>query len=225
MVITPPPLNSIDHRRLYDLRFETSYNRKQKIWKVLCRHFFQKFIPRESVVMDIAAGNCEFINAIEANEKIAVDINPGINNFAADTVNVINDSLFNLHKYIDKECNIIFASNIFEHFSSKEEVISAINICHQYLTLGGKLLILQPNIKYTKGAYWDFIDHKIPLTEKALIEAGELCGFKINKVIPRFLPYTTKSSMPQHPLFVFFYLKMPFAWCFFGKQSFLVMEK
>ena len=215
----------IDLERLYALRFETSRNRKQRIWDVLCRHFFQKFIPPESIVMDIAAGNCEFINAIEAKEKIAVDTNPDIHMFAIDTVNVINDSLFNLQKYVNTKCNIIFASNIFEHLNSSEEVISAINICYQYLVPGGKLLILQPNIKYTKGAYWDFIDHKIPLTEKSLIEAGELCGFAIKKTIPRFLPYTTKSSMPQNPLFVFLYLKIPLAWYFLGKQSFLVMEK
>ena len=86
-------------------------------------------------------------------------------------------------------------------------------------------MILQPNIKYTGGAYWDFIDHKVPLTDKALVEAGELCGFKMNKNIPRFLPYTTKSAIPQSPIFVFLYLKLPIAWYFLGKQSFLVMEK
>jgi SAM-dependent methyltransferase len=175
--------------------------------------------------MDIAAGNCEFINNIEAKEKIAVDINPDIYNFAGKNVAIINDSIFNAVKFFKKECDIIFASNFLEHLNSKEDVISVIKICYQYLTPGGKLLILQPNIKYTGGAYWDFIDHKIPLTDKALIEAGELCGFTIKKNIPRFLPYTTKSSIPQSPIFVFLYLKLPVAWYFLGKQSFLVMEK
>jgi len=216
----------MDLKSLYAQRFRDVYAyKKQKIWIVLCRHFFQKFIPRECVVMDIAAGNCEFINAIEAKEKIAIDANPGIRDFAKDGVNIINDSFFHLDKHTDKKCDIIFASNIFEHLNSKEDVITAIKICYQYLVPGGKLLILQPNIRYTGGAYWDFIDHKIPLTEKALAEAGELCGFTIKKIIPRFLPYTTKSSIPQSPALVSLYLKMPFAWYFFGKQSFLVMEK
>jgi len=140
-------------------------------------------------------------------------------------IRVINDSFFNLSNYTDKKCDIIFASNIFEHLNNKEEVISAIKICPQYLVPGGKLLILQPNIKFTGGAYWDFIDHKVPLTDKSLIEAGKLAGFSIIKNIPRFLPYTTKSSIPQNPLFVFLYLKLPFVWLFMGKQSFIVMVK
>jgi len=175
--------------------------------------------------MDIAAGNCEFINAIEAKEKIAIDVNSNIYASVIGNVHVINDSFFNLSNYIDKKCDIIFASNIFEHLNTKEEVILAIKICHQYLVPGGKLLILQPNIKFTGGAYWDFIDHKLPLTDKSLIEAGELAGFTITENIPRFLPYTTKSSIPQNALFVFLYLKLPFVWFFMGKQSFLVMEK
>lgn len=217
------------HENLSDLyanRFDNDHNeRKLKIWAILCKHFFQRFIPRDGVVMDIAAGSCEFINGIEAKEKIAVDANPNVGKFAKDDVAVINDSLFNIGKHLDKKTDIIFASNIFEHLSSKEDVISAIKVCYENLAAGGRLLILQPNIKYAKGAYWDFIDHKVPLTDKALIEAGELCGFKVVKNIPRFLPYTTKSAIPQNPFLVFLYLKMPFAWRFLGSQSFLVMEK
>jgi hypothetical protein len=219
------PDNSI-LRNLYSKRFDDKDSqRKLEIWSVLCKRFFQRFIPHDGVVMDIAAGNCEFINSIKAKEKIAVDANPNINNFAGDGITVINDSFFNIHKHINKKIDTIFASNIFEHLNSKEDVISAIRICYENLATGGKLLILQPNIKYTKGAYWDFIDHKVPLTDKALIEAGELCGFKIVKNIPRFLPYTTKSAIPQNPLFVLLYLKIPVAWHFLGSQSFLVMEK
>jgi SAM-dependent methyltransferase len=220
-MITP-----IDNGILYAQRFQDKQNaRKRKIWGTICEHFLQKYIPSESVVMDIAAGNCEFINAIEAKEKIAVDVNSNIYAHVFGNIQVINDSFFNLGNYTDKKCDIIFASNIFEHLNSKEEVISAIKICYQHLVPGGKLLILQPNIKFTGGAYWDFIDHKVPLTEKSLIEAGKLAGFTITKNISRFLPYTTKSSIPQNPFFVFLYLKLPFLWFFLGKQSFLVMAK
>jgi len=221
-MITP----SIDDDVLYAQRFQDRQNiKRKKIWGILCKYFFQKYISSQSIVMDIGAGNCEFINAIKANEKIAVDLNKSIYDHAAENVHVINDSFFNLSKYTDKRCDIIFASNIYEHLNSKEEVISAIKVCYQYLVPGGKLLILQPNIKFTGGAYWDFIDHKVPLTDKFLIEAGKLAGFTIVKNIPQFLPYTTKSALPQNPLLVFLYLKLPFVWFFLGKQSFLVMEK
>lgn len=83
------------------------------------------------------------------------------------------------------------------------------------------MLILQPNIKYTKGAYWDFIDHKVPLTDQALVEAGEMCGLRTIVNIPRFLPYTTKSKLPKHPLLIWLYLKvMPVSGFFYGTAVF-----
>jgi SAM-dependent methyltransferase len=176
-------------------------------------------------VIDIAAGNCEFINNIEAREKIAFDINPDTSVYADRNVRVINDVFFNMNNHIGKKCDIIFASNILEHLDNKEQVISSIKACYEQLVSGGKLLILQPNIKYVKGAYWDFIDHKVPLTDVALIEAGKLFGFTVSHCISRFLPYTTQSRFPMHPLLVFWYLKMPLAWFFLDKQSFLVLEK
>ena len=57
--------------------------------------------------------------------------------------------------------------------------------------------MLQPNIRLTGAAYWDFIDHKVALTERSLVEAAELCGFETERLIKRFLPYTTKSRLPQ----------------------------
>jgi SAM-dependent methyltransferase len=198
---------------------------KRSIWKVLCKHFFQKFIPRDAMVMDIAAGNCEFINYIEAREKIAFDYNSDIKLYADQGVHAINDSFFNMASYLKRKCDIVFASNIFEHLDSKEQVIAAIKLCYEHLSQGGRLLILQPNISYVKGAYWDFIDHKVPLTDKSLIEAGRFAGFTAVYTLARFLPYTTQSRLPQHPLLVLLYLKIPVARLILGKQSFLVLEK
>jgi SAM-dependent methyltransferase len=175
--------------------------------------------------MDIAAGNCEFINNIEARERIAFDINRDAALYADPNVHLIHDTFFNMKNYPHNECDIIFASNIFEHLDSKEQVVCAIKLCYEQLVPGGKLLILQPNIKYVHGAYWDFIDHKIPLTDTALVEAGRLCGFKTRYLLPRFLPYTTQSRIPQHPLLVWLYLKLPPVWAVLGKQSFIIMEK
>jgi SAM-dependent methyltransferase len=210
---------------LYHNRFDKKEGAKQAVWKTLCVHFFQRFTPKKGRVMDIAAGNCEFINHIEANEKIAFDINGDAALFAKPDVRFIHDTFFNMGSYAIGEFEVVFASNIFEHLDSKEQVVSAMKLCYERLVPGGKLLVLQPNIKYTGGAYWDFIDHKTPLTDKSVVEAGLLCGFKAARVLPRFLPYTTRSRLPQHPAFVWLYLKTPPAWAVFGKQSFIVLEK
>ena len=85
--------------------------------------------------------------------------------------------------------------------------------------------ILQPNIKLVGGQYWDFIDHHVALTERSLVEAGELAGLRTVKLITRFLPFTTKGRLPQDPRLVRFYLWFPLAWRFFGKQTLYVAER
>lgn len=91
---------------------------------------------------------------------------------------------------------------------------------------GGKLIILTPNIKYVKGKYWDFFDHITPITENSLIEILELNNFKIIKCQKKFIPYTTKSKLPQSDWIVWLYLKlMPFSSFFFGEQSLIVAQK
>ena len=67
-------------KRLYNNRFsKTEQIRKKAIWKVLCNEFFYRYIPENAVVLDPAAGFCEFINLIPIRgngKKIACDLNP-----------------------------------------------------------------------------------------------------------------------------------------------------
>jgi len=90
---------------------------------------------------------------------------------------------------------------------------------------GGVILILQPNIKFAYKEYWDFFDHNVPLSDKSLVEALGIAGFEVDKVIPAFLPYTTKSRLPQWELLVRIYLKIPFIWRILGKQVFVIGRK
>jgi hypothetical protein len=217
-------------QQLYSKRFDSpaALARKNRVWQISCTHYFQKYIDKDSIVVDIASGYCEFLNAIQAKEKIAFDLNPDAKLFAAENVQVINDTFFNMKIHLHgKKADVIFASNIFEHLDSKEQVILAISECADNLNVvGGKLIILQPDIKYTGAAYWDFIDHKVALTGKALIEAGALCGLQVKHYVKKFLPYTTKSGLPQHWLFVWLYFKfMPLSGFFMGKQALLILEK
>jgi SAM-dependent methyltransferase len=120
----------------------------------------------------------------------------------------------------------VFCSNFLEHLDTKEAISDIFSVTKQLLRKGGRMLILQPNIKYTGGKYWDFFDHKTPLTEDALVECAAIHGFKTVKVIKKFLPYTTKSALPKAPWIISLYIKlMPFSGMIFGEQSFLVFEK
>ena len=52
-----------------------------------------------------------------------------------------------------------------------------------------------------------------------------MAGFETRQVIARFLPYTTKSRLPQSAALVRAYLAFPPAWLLLGKQTLYLGEK
>ena len=196
--------------------------RKGRVWRVLCRAFFQQYIRPGDTVLDIGAGYCEFINHIECRRRIALDLEQDLATHAAPGVEVVYGSGEDLSAFADGTVDVVFASNVFEHLRTKQNLLNVLGEIRRVLRTGGRLLILQPNIRYTGGAYWDFFDHHLPLTERSLAEALALAGLKPVEVRARFLPYTTKSGLPQHPALVWLYLKLPIAQRLLGQQSWIV---
>ena len=74
---------------------------------------------------------------------------------------------------------------------------------------GGRLINMQPNIRFEPGRYWDFYDHLLPLSDRSATEGLVQNGFVIEQVVARFVPFTTKSILPQHPWLVRAYLALP----------------
>jgi hypothetical protein len=85
--------------------------------------------------------------------------------------------------------------------------------------------MMQPNIKYCYESHWDFFDHHIPLSHLSMVEALAMTGFKLDIVHPKFMPFSTKSKIPSHPLLVKLYLKFPPVWKLMGKQFFVLSRK
>jgi hypothetical protein len=87
----------------------------------------------------------------------------------------------------------------------------------------GTLIVLQPNIRYLPGRYWDYLDHHIALSHLSMLEALELAGFHPVEVVPKFLPYTVEDRrLPRSGLLVRAYLKLRPAWAIFGRQMLIV---
>lgn len=217
----------MDLRRLYSHRFPTDdLEQKDAIWSVLCSHFFQKYVPRDAVVLDVGAGYCEFLRNIECRERLAVDLNEDVRKFAPPGTRVIVAPSHALRGQIaDESVDVVFVSNFFEHLPDKQCFIATLREIGRVLRRGGKLLVLQPNIRAVGDRYWDFVDHQIALTDKSLAEGVASVGLTVLEVIPKFLPYTTRSRVPQHPSLVHLYLKMSFIWRFMGGQTWLVATK
>ncbi len=60
---------------IYADRFDKDSVKREVMWKILCKNYFQKFLKKNDTVLDLAAGYCEFINNIKCKNKIAVDLN------------------------------------------------------------------------------------------------------------------------------------------------------
>jgi ubiquinone/menaquinone biosynthesis C-methylase UbiE len=212
--------------KIYRRRFnEYECEQKNKIWEVLCPNFFQQYIPEESQVLDIGAGYCEFINNIRCQKKFAVDLNEDTPTFANADVAVTSSPSTDLGFLPDHSMDRVFMSNFLEHLKTKQEVLGTFEEIYRVLKPGGKVISLHPNIRYLYMDYWDYFDHHVPLTDKSIAEGLEVTGFKVEVSIAKFLPFTTKSKIPKHPILVKLYLMFPLIWKIMGKQSFVVAAK
>ncbi|EKE22081.1 MAG: hypothetical protein ACD_7C00058G0001 [uncultured bacterium] len=218
----------LDIKKLYDKRFTTIERiRKRQLWKILCRNFLQKFIGRTDTIIDLGAGQCEFINNISGGKKIAVDVSRDIKKYADKDVQAVIAPIKKLKNiFPENSVDIIFMSNLLEHLDNKEDVFRLLHEAYGILKKGGRLLIMQPDIALVGHSYWDFFDHKVPITLASLTEAVMANQFKITYTRYPFLPYSTKVRfLPLHPLLLTIYLKVRFLQIIFGKQFFICAKK
>lgn len=215
-----------DLAALYSVRFAPEERAaKDRIWKVLCEDFFSRYVRPSDTVLDIACGYGEFVNHIECRTRLAVDLNPDAAGCLLPGTTFYNRSCDDLSPIADGSVDVAFESNFFEHLPDKTILRTVVEEVRRKLRAGGRFVMLQPNIRYVGDAYWDFYDHLLPLSHLSCTELLVTCGYEIETVIPRFLPYTTKSGMPRHPALVRAYLRCPPLWRIFGKQFLIVARK
>jgi SAM-dependent methyltransferase len=213
----------VDAPALYAHRFDDAARAaKARIWSVLCAQFFQRYVRPSDTVLDVGAGYCEFINHIACARKLAVDDSPHVTERAAPEVETHVGRADRLDWLADGAVDVAFASNFFEHLPDSAALLTVLGEVRRVLRPGGRLLILQPNIRYAYREYWDFIDHHLPLSHVSVVEALTLAGFRTVEVRPRFLPFSTKSVLPQWPMLVSLYLRLPLLHRWLGKQMFVV---
>jgi SAM-dependent methyltransferase len=213
--------------RLYQHRFDAEdLAFKVAMWKTLCQDFFQRYVEPGDTVLDLGAGSCEFINAIAATHKIAVDLNPDTAEHAQGA-EVLAQPVTDLSPVPDDSVDVVFSSNVLEHLDGKPAVLRALEESHRVLREGGTCIILMPNVRYLPGRYWDYFDHHTPLSHLSLAEGMELAGFQVTEVVPRFLPYTVKSASAaaRRTSLVRLYLRLPWVWPLFGRQMLVVGSK
>ena len=92
----------------------------------------------------------------------------------------------------------VFMSNYLEHLDSVGRRDPAtLGRAPRCSRRAGGSIVLQPNIRLVGPRYWDFIDHRVALTERSLLEAAEFAGLRTHTLVTRFLPYSTKGRLPS----------------------------
>lgn len=209
----------------YRIRFSRMADYRNAVWKILCDRFFSRYVPPGAAVLDLGSGWGEFINNIEAADKLAMDLNPDTQQHLSADVRFLHQDCAQPWQISGASLDVVFSSNFIEHLPDKRHVERSVAEAYRCLKPGGFILFFGPNIKYVPGAYWDFWDHYIPITELSLVELLRMNQFNIERCIPRFLPYSM-STGKRPPLFlVRWYLKIPMIWPLFGKQFLVVGRK
>jgi SAM-dependent methyltransferase len=213
-----------DLQESYARRFGPSAQYRVAVWGVLIR-FLSRWIPRESVLLDLGCGWGEFINQIKVTKKYGMDLNPDCRIKLKPEVILLAQDCSEPWTLGDEELDVIFTSNFFEHLPSKEHLRRTLAQAVRCLKPGGRLICLGPNIKFLHGYYWDFWDHHLPLTEASLAEGLELAGFVIEVLVARFLPYRMVRGFIPPLMLLRIYLRCPLLWRFVGKQFLIIATK
>lgn len=215
-----------DVSKIYKERFEnTGLARRDRVWKVLCRHFFNHRIPETATVLDLACGYGEFINNIRAGRKLAIDLNPDAPKHLNPDVTFHQILATDLPVVGSEIADVVFTSNFLEHLPDKAACDTVLAAVRDVLKPGGRFIVMGPNIRYAYREYWDYYDHYLPLSHVSLEEGLRLAGFEIDENIPRFMPYTMNNATPTHDLLVRAYLAFPPAWRILGKQFLVTARK
>jgi SAM-dependent methyltransferase len=211
---------------IYRVRFsQQELAAARAFWRPICR-YLQRYVAPRGATLDLGAGYCHFINEIACGEKLALDVNvENLRLYAAPGVRCIEASGADLAGIESGSLDSVFASNVYEHFPSLEDVMSSFEEVHRVLRPGGRLIVLQPNFAYSAKRYFDYFDHRLIFTHKGMVEGLTIAGFELERVTARFLPYTSKSGLPAAPWLVSMYLAFPPAWRILGGQMLLVAVK
>lgn len=195
---------------------------RSKVWRAISE-FLQKFINCDSdTVLDLGAGYCDFINNIKARNRFALDLNPDSSSYCDEKVSFICSSALKMDGIPNNSIDVIFASNLLEHFDNSDLDLM-FNEFERVLVGSGRVILLQPNFRFAYKEYFDDYTHKKVFSHVSLANFLESKGYVIIALIPKFLPFSLKSRLPKS-----YYLTKLYLFSFFrpmAKQMLIVAQK
>ena len=210
---------------IYRTRFDGLSEYRDDVWRTLIDELFRQWIPSESRVLDVGCGHGEFINNVRASSRTALDLNPESGALLDPSVHFFEQDCTQTWPVAPASQSVVFSSNFIEHLPSKDHVTDMFRQAFDALEPGGRIILLGPNLRFLVGEYWDFFDHHVALTDRSVAEALTACGFSVESVYPKVLPYSMSSGR-KYPMWVLkTYLRLPVFWKVFGRQFLVVATK
>ena len=115
--------------------------RRAAVWGEIAA-YLQRYVPRDRPLLDLGSGYCDFVNAIEATPRYALDrfIDPAT--YADSGVVPLQADAADLSG-VAEPLQTVFSSNLLEHLTPEHgaEVARAVR---EALAPGGRWLLLQP---------------------------------------------------------------------------------
>ena len=182
--------------------------RRAVVWHSLWQYYFRHRIHADDCVLDLGCGYGDFINAVQARRRIAIDAWPGFPRHVAAGVETIVGSVTDVAGIDDASVNYAFASNLLEHLS-QADISAMLDGLQSKLRPGGTLTVIQPNWRFASREYFDDYTHVSIWSHVSLADFFRASGWDVLEVIPRFLPLTVKSRLPTHPWLIAAWLASP----------------
>lgn len=192
---------------------QTRYNldaKRSLVWKVFAPFLQNKFQIHGSV-LDIGCGFGDFINNIQAPRKSALDANAEMKQFLSPEIDFKPGLTSDLKtSFKANDFDWIFSSNLLEHLT-RDQVTDFFNDCRSLLKDTGSLLIFMPNYRFCSNEYFDDYTHITPISDQSLCDWLRACGYQIEFIHPRFMPFSVKDSkLPITSWLVKLWLLSPF---------------
>jgi SAM-dependent methyltransferase len=213
----------VNFQRLYEYRFrDVDQEARAGVWREIAAFVHERLGAPERV-LDPAAGRGEFINAVPARERWAVDQVAYTEGTYAPQVRSIVSDIFEA-ELPDEHFDGVFVSNFLEHLLAQEAVATFLEHMYRATAPGGRIAIMGPNFRYCAKEYFDMADHTLVFTHRSIAEHLYAAGFEPERIEPRFLPYSFTGHLPASGALTRAYLRAPLAWRILGKQ-FLVIGR
>lgn len=182
--------------------------RREIVWTTLWDDVFSSYIPPDSTVVELGAGWCDFINAVTAKRRIAVDMWDGVTSAAATGVETHVGPAQDLSFLADHSVDAVFASNLLEHLE-RPDVEALVRESQRVLRPGGRLILVQPNFRLCAKRYFDDYTHVSVWSDVGMSQFLEAMGMEVEVVRGRFLPFSLKSRLPVSRALIRAYLRSP----------------